>query len=387
MFRLLRKSIILVTLALSSASIEENSEEYNYGIVNDSPSSSYENTMDIRFTCEYVSSEIVKILASRKKKKKCHQACKQDPKCSYYHFDHKHEICTAYQASSALQDTHIQRCAQTNAILDDDNNFSCRLGKTKSFDDISSIDQCREKCLRARTCYGFEYNEDAEGCDLFIVSRLKTEVLCHKRESIVGSLKCPCFSDDEVTKATRDLVDGIKTSNLQKKSCHEDSSGLYGLYYTNDVPLPADRIFNSFAVEKGKCKKDNNPMIIAREEKDVCRSHLKDSCKVLEDKKVSLDGKCACFTEEHINNAVESLRKGSKIVKQGACEKEKGSGHSISLFYHIKGYENMIEGYNVHISQSSRKCTYGGDIKLKNISAQSAAHCSFLIRDACGLLK
>ena len=260
---------------------------------------------------------------------------------------------------------------------------------TRYFTGVQNFGQCKRKCERDE-CYGFEYDNVEKSCDVFMFGDADFGVRCDKKLSMVEFLKCPCFSSDEVENAASDMIRGTTTSNLEKTSCQRTSEGSYGLHYTNDVTLPADRIFNSFSVggrdlnQVGTCTKDNNLEYIAREEKDICLSQLQNSCNTLDDKKVSLDGKCPCYNEDDLNTAVASINDGLKKLRDEACKRTRGS--SISFFYEHTFNNAPVEGYGVYTSQRSRKCTFAGDMRLQNISAQSAIHCSRLIEKACDQL-
>jgi len=300
--------------------------------------------------------------------------------------------------SAALKDSSTIHCAKTAYILGTANRFSCAPGNTRSFT-TKNFRTCKKKCKQDE-CYGFEYDNKEDSCDVFMfedanrtpfdADTVTDGVRCDKKKSMVEFLECPCFSNNEVGNTVISLTQGTMTASLDRLSCQRTSEGSYGLYYMNDVTIPADRIFKSFSVgsrdlnQVETCTKDNTSDYIAREEEDVCFRILQNSCKTLDDRKVSLDGTCPCYNEDDLNNAVTSINNGFNELRDGACTRNRG--RSISFFYEDTSSNTTVEGYSVYISQRSRKCTFSGDMRLQNISRQSAVHCSRLIEEACDQL-
>jgi len=387
MLRMFIPVFILLAWALSSSANEEKQQHDDEGITNASRSSYFN-----KFICQDVSPQI---LTPLRLKDKCHKACRQDSYCSGFHFD-RGGMCTVY--STALKDSSTIHCAKTTDILGTARIFSCAPGNTRSFTHIKNFRTCKKKCKQDK-CYGFEYDNKEGSCDVFMfgdanrtpfdADTVPDGIRCDKQKSMFEFLKCPCFSNNEVENTVIGLTQGTMAASLDTLSCQRTSEGSYGIYYTDDVIIQADRIFNSFSVggrdlnQVGTCTKDNTSDYIAREEEDVCLRILQNSCKTLDDRKVSLDGTCPCYNEDDLNIAVASINDGLKKLRDGACKSTKGS--SISFFYEATPSNTPVEveGYSVYTSQVSRKCTFGGDIKLQNISRQSAVHCSRLIEDAC----
>lgn len=205
--------------------------------------------------------------------------------------------------------------------------------------------------------------------------------------SLNNSPRCPCFSNDEIEDAAQELKQGTMTANLEKTSCQRTSEGSYGLYYMNDVPVNNERIFNSFSVggrdgnQARTCMKDGTAETITTEEENVCLALLQNSCDYLNVMRVSLDGTCPCYKENHLSDAVTSINSGYKILEKSSCTLTPGTSNS--FFYKSDSDDAMVEGYSIYTSQFSRKCRFGGDIAIRHLSAQSADDCFRIIEEAC----
>lgn len=377
MSRLLRKSSIIIMWALSSSAVEENLQHHDEGI-----HISRNTNTAVEFTCQNELPRIKRNVG----KTQCQKSCVSDSDCSGYHFDRRDgaNICTLYSASDGV----TRNCVKTAVTLQTIGKFSCARGDTTSFTDIQSINECETKCVQD-DCYGFEYNSKERSCDVFMSLEDQSQwptksVRCDKK------VTCPCFGDREVENAANELRRGTKAANLRETSCQVTSEGLYGLYYTNDIFLNYnERILNSFSVSVGNgnanqartCMIDNTRVPVSEKQENICLAHLQSSCNYLNSNRVSLDGTCPCFTEDDLTTAVVSIKNKVRVLKPGSCIR--GRGISMGFYYTPPNDTTIVEGYDVYSSKYSTKCTFGGDMKLNQISRQSAVHCSHLITEAC----
>jgi len=382
-FRKLMKLMVVSMCTLSSSANEQDRQSDDY--------SELGNTSRVldssEITCVSVTSQII---PKRNRKRKCHKSCMKRGNCIGYHFNRNEKTCSVY--FSASQGSSRKYCAKTSAILETATKSSCAVVDTWLFPSVPNWNKCRRRCTGDR-CYGFEYNDIDKNCTLYMVGDEEPAsdgVRCDKKSSMVEFLKCPCFNDKDVDSTIDDIIKGTESTSLQKKSCLISSEGSYGIYHQyNSLSSSSFSVSGMNSYNSGTCMSTGTVKQIGTEEADACFSILEDACETLDATMVNAgpapDAICPCYNEDDLSTAIHSIKSGSKEVIDGSCDS--GSSTSISLFYRDPSYPIYIEGYNVRDSELSRRCRFGGDIVIGDISTESASHCSILLHNACNQLE